>query len=282
MKKLIIVSLFVLLTIFFTNPAYSQSNEDSKLEKSIAEYCHENWRKAPDMCSEYIPDGYYDQTAKKILSQNDQQKIQQFQSDFQNKICPPGTEKKASGLNVVCLSTSSSQTTQTPNFNFDIGNDSNIQYYVIGFVVILVILIVIIKAASRSENKTSDNLQYTLDSDFKNLSGDEFEEIVGKLYNRKGYRVTKTPIGPDQGVDLIARKGSEKIVIQAKNWKNNVSNTDILKTAGARQMQKANSAVVVTSSKFTKSAIEALRHTPKIKGIDIDELKKEFYKNFRK
>jgi len=114
------------------------------------------------------------------------------------------------------------------------------------------------------------------------LDGEQFEEIIGNLYRKKGYHVTKTPKGPDQGVDLIIKRGSEKIIIQAKNWRNNVSNTDILKTAGARQMHKATSAIVITSSRFTKSAVEALQRTPKIQGIDIDALKKEFYKNFKR
>ena len=91
----------------------------------------------------------------------------------------------------------------------------------------------------------------------------------------------KTPLGADQGVDLIARKGKRKIIIQAKNWQSKVSNTDILKTAGARQMQNATYALVITSSGFTKPATEAIRNTPRIRGMAISGLKKEFRKYYR-
>jgi len=133
----------------------------------------------------------------------------------------------------------------------------------------------------KSVNKNNKSLWYTLESDFKNLNGDEFERIIARLYRKKGYRVYKTPLGADQGVDLIARKGKRKIIIQAKNWQGKVSNTDILKTAGARQMQNATYALVITSSGFTKPATEAIRNTPRIRGMAISGLKKEFRKYYR-
>ena len=137
------------------------------------------------------------------------------------------------------------------------------------------------KRKGKHINKNEKSLWYTLESDFKNLNGDEFERIIAKLYRKKGYHVRKTPIGKDQGVDLIVRKGKLKIIIQAKNWQSKVSNTDILKTAGARQMQNATYALVITSSHFTKSATEAIRNTPRIRGMSINGLKKEFKKYYR-
>lgn len=61
------------------------------------------------------------------------------------------------------------------------------------------------------------SLWYSLESNFKNLSGDEFEELIARLYRKKGYRVYKTPKGPDDGVDLIVRKGKiSKLLSQFK------------------------------------------------------------------
>ena len=130
-------------------------------------------------------------------------------------------------------------------------------------------------------NKDDKSLWNCFETNFKNLNGDEFERIIERLYRKKGYHVTKTPIGPDQGVDLIARKGKTKIVIQAKNWQGKVSNTAILKTAGARQMRNATYALVITSSHFTKPATEVIRNTPRIRGMAINGLKKEFRKYYR-
>jgi len=137
------------------------------------------------------------------------------------------------------------------------------------------------KKKGKPINKNDKSLWYTLESNFKNLNGDEFEKIIAKLYRKKGYRVYKTPVGADQGVDLTARKGKMKIIIQAKNWQDKVGNTDVLKTAGARQMQNATYALVITSSGFTKSATEAIRNTPRIRGMGINGLKKEFKKYYR-
>lgn len=272
---LILITSFTI--IHDVNAQTTNQASQTKLEKNIAEYCQENWRKAPDMCSKYIPEGYYEKTAQETLQEK---RIQQFQFDMQNKVCPTGTEKQASGLDVICVPTENTQTNPT----FNLGDDPNIPYYVIGFVIFIIIIVVITKAASGTETRKDapNYLQTALDTDFKNLDGDQFEKIVGDLWRKKGYHVYQTPKGPDQGVDLIATRGSERIIIQTKNRKNNVTNGDVLKTAGTIDMHKATYALIITSSKFTKPALEALRKTSKISGIDIDALKKDFYKYFRR
>ena len=129
-------------------------------------------------------------------------------------------------------------------------------------------------------DKTNKSLWYCLETDFKNLDGHEFEQIVGKLYRKKGFRVEQTPKGADQGVDLIAKKGKITLIIQTKNWKNKVTNTDVLKTSGARQMFHANYSMIITSSTFTASAKEAIRNSPRIRGTEIIGLKRQFKKYF--
>ena len=138
---------------------------------------------------------------------------------------------------------------------------------------------------TRNKNKIGrDNkeLWYSLEVDFKNLDGDEFEKLLGALYQRKGFNVIKTPKGADYGVDLLVRKGKTTIIIQAKNWKGKVSNTDILKTAGARQMYNATYALVITSSHFTESAKKAIKNTPRIRGMEIEGIKRQIKEHFKK
>ena len=138
---------------------------------------------------------------------------------------------------------------------------------------------------TRNKNKIDrDNkeLWYSLEVDFKNLDGDEFEKLLGALYQRKGFNVIKTPKGADYGVDLLVRKGKTTIIIQAKNWKGKVSNTDILKTAGARQMYNATYALVITSSHFTESAKKAIKNTPRIRGMEIEGIKRQIKEHFKK
>jgi len=129
-------------------------------------------------------------------------------------------------------------------------------------------------------NKDDKSLWYTLEVDFKNLTGDEFEEILVKLYRKKGFHVIKSKTGPDQGVDLMVRKGKRSILIQAKNLKQKVGNKVILETAGARQMQDATFALVICTSHFTKPATEVIRNTPRIRGMGINGLKREFKKYY--
>ena len=129
-------------------------------------------------------------------------------------------------------------------------------------------------------DKTNKSLWYCLETNFKNLDGHEFEQIIAKLYRKKGFRVEQTPKGPDQGVDLIAKKGRSTIIVQTKNWKNKVTNTDVLKTSGARQMARADYSMIITSSTFTASAKEAIKKSPRIRGTEIIGLKRQFKKYF--
>ena len=54
----------------------------------------------------------------------------------------------------------------------------------------------------------------------RKISWQEFEELVSEAYRRKGYTVTETGGGgADGGVDLILKKGGEKLLVQCKQWR---------------------------------------------------------------
>jgi restriction system protein len=158
-------------------------------------------------------------------------------------------------------------------------------FLLIGIGVAVGFLAIIIKKILGGRTKLPKDLEKTLNQNFKNISGDEFEELIAELYRKKGYTVKKTPKGPDQGVDLFLTKkrwaGQNRIIVQAKNWTGHVGNGDVLKTAGARQMFNASSAIIIISSHFSPSALKALSNTPHISGIEVDELKREFRKYFK-
>ncbi len=88
------------------------------------------------------------------------------------------------------------------------------------------------------------------------MSGYEFEEFLKRLFEKMGYRVVHTPLSNDQGADLIVEKFGERIVIQAKNWTNNVGNSAIQEIVAAVRHYQANKAMVISSSGFTLSAID--------------------------
>ncbi len=92
--------------------------------------------------------------------------------------------------------------------------------------------------------------------DFTKLNGYDFEEYLKNLFKYLGYAVIKTSLSGDQGADLIMTKDGEKIVVQAKKYSEKVSNKAIQEISAAKNHYKADKAIVVTNSSFTKSAIE--------------------------
>lgn len=86
----------------------------------------------------------------------------------------------------------------------------------------------------------------------------EFEVLVGEAFRLKGYRVTETGGGgADGGVDLVVTKGSEKRLVQCKQWRAfKVGVTTIRELYGVMAAKGAAGGFVVTSGEFTGDAIE--------------------------
>lgn len=171
-----------------------------------------------------------------------------------------------------------SQSSQSVTNSPPITVQNSIVWVVVGIIILAIIAGI---AKSSTSRRAPSELENALSNNFRDWDSRKFEELVADLYSKKGYRTRLTPEGPDQGIDVIAEKGRERIVIQAKCWKNNVSNTDVLKTAGARQMAKATKAVVITNSDFTSSAREAAKNIPDLELIDMDKLHDEIRKSFK-
>lgn len=102
----------------------------------------------------------------------------------------------------------------------------------------------------------SMNEEKVITPDFSSINGYEFEEFLLDLFVDLGYRVIKTPNSGDQGADLILYKHNKSIVVQAKNYEGKVSNSAIQQIVAAKNYYKADTAMVVTNSMFTKSAVE--------------------------
>jgi len=92
-----------------------------------------------------------------------------------------------------------------------------------------------------------------------------FERLVVDLLVKMGYGGSRQDAGKalgrsgDSGIDGIInedRLGLDVIYIQAKRWENPVGRPEIQKFAGALQGQRARKGVFITTSSFTKEAIE--------------------------
>jgi len=103
------------------------------------------------------------------------------------------------------------------------------------------------------------------------MTGEEFEQFLGELFKKRGFKITYTSISGDYGADLILRDGDEKIAVQAKRYSGNVGVKAVQEVIGAVKMYDADEAWVVTNSYFTKQATK-LAEINEVYLIDRDEL----------
>lgn len=99
-----------------------------------------------------------------------------------------------------------------------------------------------------SQSKSADALD--------DMSWREFELLVGEAFRLQGYRVSEQGgAGPDGGIDLVLSKGSEKFLVQCKQWKAfKVSVTVVRELYGVMAAKGAAGGFVVTSGSFTDEA----------------------------
>ncbi len=84
----------------------------------------------------------------------------------------------------------------------------------------------------------------------------EFEGLVAETFRRKGYRVLeKGGDGPDGGVDLVVYMGSDKYLVQCKQWKTRQVGVAIVRELyGVMTAERAVGGFVVASGDFTPDA----------------------------
>ena len=109
----------------------------------------------------------------------------------------------------------------------------------------------------------------------RTISWREFEELVGEAYRRKGYTVTETGGGgADGGVDLVLRKGGEKLLVQCKHWKMDKVGVKVIRELyGVVAAEGATGGIVIASGTFTQEARDFARGKP-LELLDGSELLK--------
>jgi restriction system protein len=105
------------------------------------------------------------------------------------------------------------------------------------------------------------------------ISWQAFEELVGEVYRRKGYTVAENGGGgADGGVDLVLRRGGEKILVQCKHWKMEKIGVKVVRELyGVIAAEGATGGVVISSGTFSKEAKEFGKNKP-LELIDGREL----------
>ncbi|MCK9212348.1 MAG: restriction endonuclease [Ignavibacteriaceae bacterium] len=120
-----------------------------------------------------------------------------------------------------------------------------------------------------SYQKIRKSLAQDLLSKIKNLSPSFFEKLVVELLVKMGYGGSITDAGKaigrsgDEGIDGIIKEdklGLDVIYIQAKRWQGVVGRPELQKFVGALAGQGAKKGIFITTSFFSKDALD---YTPK-------------------
>ena len=110
-----------------------------------------------------------------------------------------------------------------------------------------------------------DGLASELLNTIKNCPPEFFERLVIDVLIKMGYGGSRREAGQavgqsgDGGIDGIIKEdklGLDIIYIQAKRWENTVGRPEIQKFAGALQGQRARKGIFITTSNFTRDALD--------------------------
>ncbi|WP_442975034.1 restriction endonuclease, partial [Salmonella enterica] len=89
------------------------------------------------------------------------------------------------------------------------------------------------------------------------MSWQQFEKLVGEGFRLQGYRVVETGGGgADGSVDLVLAKGTEKFLVQCKQWRAYKVGVDVVRELyGVMAARGATGGFVVSSGRFTDDAV---------------------------
>ena len=113
----------------------------------------------------------------------------------------------------------------------------------------------------KNEREKAESLVYFQTDDIDHLTGEGFEELLRNVFTILGYNAQITKKTGDQGADLILSKDGRKISVQAKRYSKTVGNKAIQEVYSSIQFYETEEAWVITTSDFTKGAIELARKT---------------------
>lgn len=89
------------------------------------------------------------------------------------------------------------------------------------------------------------------------MTWDQFEKILRKFFETKGYVATLTNTGADGGVDIALTKNGRREMVQAKHWKvNRVGVAVVREIYGVVQAEGMHKGFIVTSGLFSEDARE--------------------------
>lgn len=123
----------------------------------------------------------------------------------------------------------------------------------------------------RIEQRRKETLAAT--KDICSLTPSEFEEYVGVLFEKEGYRVQRTGGRGDRGIDLVVHQDRETSVVQCKRYEEDIGPGPVRELIGAMTNAGATRGFLVTTSGFTAGAREEAHKAPyEIRLLDGTEI----------
>lgn len=107
----------------------------------------------------------------------------------------------------------------------------------------------------------------------RSMSWQQFEQLVGEFFRRQGFQVVETGQGgKDGGVDLMLRRGQERVIVQCKQWKSaNVGVSVVREMFGLQNHFRVQRVKIVSCGRFTRDAWQFAQGKP-IDLIDGEKL----------
>ena len=125
------------------------------------------------------------------------------------------------------------------------------------------------EALEAAYQELQESLASDLIQNIKQCAPDFFERLVVDVLIKIGYGGSRKEAGQaigrtgDEGIDGIIKEdklGLDIIYMQAKRWENTVGRPEIQKFAGALQGQRARKGIFITTSDFSKEALNYVKN----------------------
>lgn len=110
---------------------------------------------------------------------------------------------------------------------------------------------------------------------FEASDGPGYERACRQMLVARGWSVIETAASGDKGVDLLAIKDGLKVAIQCKNYASSVGSHAVQEIYAGAEYEKADYAVVVSPSAYTRQAID-MASTLGVRLIHTDDLQTLF------
>jgi len=142
---------------------------------------------------------------------------------------------------------------------------------IIAFLLVVALVFIRVFIELRIEKRRRETLAAT--RNISSLTPSEFEEYIGVLFEKDGYRVQRTGRSGDRGIDLVIHQNRETSVVQCKRYEDDIGPGAVRELIGAMTNARATRGFLVTTSGFTAGATEEARKAPYqirlLDGIDI-------------